>query len=231
MTRSATPWLSTQALFGGLLLVVGTLLLLRNFGLLDPAVVRYWPVLLLAVGAVKYRVAETHGDRLLSLGLMAFGSLRLLAIVLHLDLGPLDILATLLIVLGGSTLWRGLRGQDDYQRQRALDPSERVSALAFLGGYNSKNTSPQFRGGDITAFMGGVVIDLRAASIESVAVIDIFVMWGGVELSVPADWHVEVRGAPILGAIEDKTRAPTGATAKRLVVRGTAIMGGIELKN
>jgi hypothetical protein len=33
-----------------------------------------------------------------------------------------------------------------------------------------------------------------------------------------------------MGAIEDKTISPSGAT-KRLIVTGTAIMGGVEIKN
>ena len=34
----------------------------------------------------------------------------------------------------------------------------------------------------------------------------------------------------MLGGFEDKTRAPQGAT-HRLIIRGIAIMGGIEIKN
>ena len=39
------------------------------------------------------------------------------------------------------------------------------------------------------------------------------------------------RVVPLLGGYEDKTRPPKGAAAHTLVVRGFAIMGGIEVKN
>ena len=46
-----------------------------------------------------------------------------------------------------------------------------------------------------------------------------------------AAWSTGGRVVPILGGYEDKTRPPRGATKDRLVVRGFAIMGGIEIKN
>jgi len=56
------------------------------------------------------------------------------------------------------------------------------------------------------------------------------VMWGGIEIKVPEDWVVVNFGTAILGGFENKTRPLPGAS-KRLVVTGTAIMGGVEVKN
>ncbi len=56
-------------------------------------------------------------------------------------------------------------------------------------------------------------------------------MWGGIELRVPEDWTVELRGTPLLAGFVDKTRQPSVPTEKRLVIRGVALMGGVEIKN
>ena len=48
---------------------------------------------------------------------------------------------------------------------------------------------------------------------------------------MPEDWAVESRVTPLLGGVEDKTRPPQGATRARLLLRGFAIMGGVEIKN
>ena len=60
--------------------------------------------------------------------------------------------------------------------------------------------------------------------------IDVFVMWGGIEIRVPDDWEVVNRGSAFLGGFENKTHPLPNAT-RRLVVTGTAIMGGVEVKS
>jgi len=37
------------------------------------------------------------------------------------------------------------------------------------------------------------------------AVLDVFAFWGGVEVRVPRDWTVVMKGTPILGGFTDKT--------------------------
>ena len=63
------------------------------------------------------------------------------------------------------------------------------------------------------------------------AVVDVFAMWGGIEIRVPEDWAVSNQVVPLMGGVEDKTRPPRGGTAHRLTLRGVAFMGGIEIKN
>ena len=106
-----------------------------------------------------------------------------------------------------------------------------MTAMAFLGGVSRGNNSTAFRGADLMAVMGGCEIDLRRAAINGEAVIDVFTLWGGIEIRVPEDWTVVSKIVPLMGGVEDKTRPPQGATAHRLVLRGFAIMGGVEIKN
>jgi predicted membrane protein len=106
-----------------------------------------------------------------------------------------------------------------------------MSAMAILGGVSRGNNSRAFRRADLLAIMGGCEIDLRQAAINGEAVIDVFAMWGGIEIRVPEDWTVVSRVVPLMGGIVDKTRPPQGASAHRLVLRGCAFMGGIEIKN
>jgi len=107
-----------------------------------------------------------------------------------------------------------------------------LSATAILGGVKRVNNSQDFRGGDATAIMGGCEIDLRPASItpNHEPVLEVFAMWGGIEIRVPPDWTVISKVDPILGGFEDKTMPPKDES-KRFVVRGSVVMGGIEVKN
>jgi hypothetical protein len=114
---------------------------------------------------------------------------------------------------------------------RVTDTNSTMTAMAILGGVSRGNNSRTFRGADLLAIMGGCEIDLRKAAINGEAVIDVFAMWGGIEIRVPEDWTVVSQVFPLMGGVDDKTRPPQGATAHRLVLRGFAIMGGIEIKN
>ena len=54
---------------------------------------------------------------------------------------------------------------------------------------------------------------------------------GGIEIRVPDDWRVTLSGVPVLGAFEDKTHAVGSEPPKNLIIKGYAVMGGVEIKN
>jgi len=105
-----------------------------------------------------------------------------------------------------------------------------INLASILGGNKRRSDAQNFRGGDLTAIMGGAELDLTQASIQGEAVLNVFVMWGSIELRVPHDWTVVSDVIPILGGAEDRTISPP-ITSKRLVVTGQVIMGGLEIKN
>jgi predicted membrane protein len=115
---------------------------------------------------------------------------------------------------------------------RAVDANASISAMAVLGAVTRGNNSTAFRGGELTAVLGGCEIDLRHAAINGEAVIEIFALWGGIDIRVPEDWTVVSAVVPVLGGVEDKTRPPQeGASRHRLVLRGFVVMAGVEIKN
>jgi predicted membrane protein len=110
------------------------------------------------------------------------------------------------------------------------DANDYLKAIAVMGGFKRSNNSQNFQGGELTAIMGGLEIDLRDASTKGDATIEVFTTMGGVEMRVPEDWLVIIEGFPFMGGFEDKTRHPKDS-AKRLIIKGTVIMGGVEIKN
>ena len=221
--------ITAQLLMGLLVIVVGVLFTLENLDVVNAHdYVRYWPGALIAVGALKLWQARGGGGTFAGLLFILGGTWLLLESLEIVTVSLWDLWPMLLVLVGASMVWRGMYG---HQERGGTDSTATVSAVALLGGINRGNNSRAFRGGDLTAVMGGCVIDLRQAAIDGEAVIDVFVMWGGIEIRVPENWSVSGRVMPILGGYEDKTRPPQGATTHRLVVRGFAIMSGIEIKN
>jgi len=78
--------------------------------------------------------------------------------------------------------------------------------------------------------MGGCELDLRDCSINGDAELNVFAVFGGIEIRVPPDWSVSLHGMPIMGGFEEKTATPPN-NAKRLRVTGSVIMGGLEVRN
>ncbi len=113
----------------------------------------------------------------------------------------------------------------------ASEPNATLSAMAIMGAVTRGNNSRAFRSGELLAIMGGLEIDLRKAAINGDAVIDIFALWGGIEIRVPENWMVVTHVVPLMGGVDDKTRPPQGATAHRLTLRGFVLMAGVEVKN
>ena len=120
-----------------------------------------------------------------------------------------------------------------------LDP-DRVNATSTLGGITDRNVSQDFRGGRLTAFLGGVSVDLRqAAIVEKPARIHVSAILGGVEISVPQHWNVKRIVQPILGGVDDR-RPPLrdhdddggpSDNAPDLVVTGSVLLGGLLIRD
>jgi predicted membrane protein len=219
---------SPQLVIGVLLALLGVLLILDNTGVADTRfIVRLWPVALVVLGGVKLAHGRSMGSWIVGGGLIFFGAM--------LTLDRLDLIdfrwrfwwPLILVFLGILMIVR--------QRVQSCSPSTVVSndldATAILGGLKHAVRSQQFQGGKITAILGGCDLDLRPAVMrDGEAVINVFAMWGGISLKIPPDWTVVVENTAFLGGVENETHPPAG-TEKRLVLQGTIIMGGIEIKN
>ncbi len=219
-----------QALAGALLLGIGALLFANNLNLVSARQYwRYWPMLPLVIGIGKLVAGQSRGDRAFGIVLTIVGGSQLARVLGYWSPGPADVTAVSLIGVGIFFIGRGLLGRAE--PESSTESSDWMSAFVLMAGLERSNNSQNFRGGDLTAIMGGCEIDLRQASLRAPATIDIFVMWGGVELRVPDDWTVDLQGTPLLGGFGDRTRPPAMATEKRLIIRGVAVMGGVEIKN
>lgn len=104
---------------------------------------------------------------------------------------------------------------------------------SLLGSNNRRIISKQFKGGRVSCIFGGAEIDLTQCDIEDTVVIDIVAAFGGVDLSLPANWNVRNEISVFLGGVDDKRRSysqPGGAT-KTVILKGTVMFGGVEIKS
>lgn len=108
---------------------------------------------------------------------------------------------------------------------------EALNAFAFMGGVRRNIVSPAFRHGNVTAIMGGVVLDMRQAiATGGETVIEMFAIWGGIEVKVPPDWQVVNEISPIMGGVEDRS-LHTHPIRHTLILKGVILMAGVEVKS
>lgn len=127
----------------------------------------------------------------------------------------------------------------EWARGFTTDSGERISIFSVMSHIKRASNAARFRGGDITAFMGGGQLDLRLANIlpGDEAVLDIVTVMGGVEVYAPAHWEISTPILPFMGGVEDKRLPPLpgdpaakNGVAPRLVLRGFVMMGSVEIK-
>ncbi len=226
--------MSFQLIFGLFIIVLGLLFTMENLGILYARdILRYWPILIAFYGISRIVQCQTVGQKAWGVFWTIVGSFWFLDRLDILYFNIWDLWPLILVALGASLIWRPSRRGYAFPGMSTVgDSSSTINAFALMGGFKRANDSQDFRGGEATAIMGGCEIDLRKASIqEGEAVLHLIAIMGGIEIWVPENWVVVMQGIPVLGGFEDKTHSSPSDTNKRLIVKGYAVMGGVEIKN
>ena len=109
-----------------------------------------------------------------------------------------------------------------------------IDSVSVFGGVKKNIISKNFKGGDITNIFGGAEINLSQADINGKVILDVTQVFGGTRLIVPPHWEIQSELAAIMGSVEDKRQvqqAKLSEETKTLVLRGTTIFGGIDIKS
>jgi predicted membrane protein len=211
---------------GLIIAFIGFLFLLDHFGFLGIGSIigTWWPLILLLVGYRRYRDGSTTESYIL----LGLGALFLLANLDIIHWGSiLGLWPIILIIVGLSIAF----GKTSYLTKSSSEmDTDAISINAVCAGSTRHITSQSFKGGDVTAFCGGVELDLRGAKPADDCQLNVSAIMGAVEIRVPQDWRIVLTGTPILGGIEDKT-AHTNADGPMVRINCSTIMGGIEIRD
>jgi hypothetical protein len=213
---------ATKLILGVFFAILGVLWTADNLTLLRAdTFLRFWPAVVLLIGLTKI---ANPTQRIFGVILTVVGASLLAYTAGWLRFTIFDFWPLLLIIVGGGIVVRALGF-----RLPTSTPRDSDQIWAILNGRKIRSTSRDYSGGGIFAFMGGCELDLSEADIiHGPAIIDAFVMWGGIEIYVPENWEVVGEVVPFMGGFEMKTGA--GSAERRLIVRGGVMMGGIEVK-
>lgn len=251
-------------LVGGVILAgIGVLLLLQNLGIpYFDDLERYWPVILIVVGVAHAARSMGMGGKVWGGVVTAAGVLFLLnnfnviqgnlwrfvwpSILIMMGLGMLARSVDRYNSRGSATGPPGNAGREMAEHIKNRIKSDfggfgtstsinHLSEWAFFSGVRRRIDTQDFQGGEAFAMFGGVEIDMRkAGSTKDEILIEANAIFGGVDLRLPENWDVTVRGSGIFGGYEDKTmdsRVAQDARRPHVIVNGFAVFGGVTIQN
>lgn len=222
--------MSWRTLVGAGLLIVGVGYLLDQLDVVEFGEIlsTWWPMIIILIGVIQL------ATRSVPVG----AGMIVILIGVFFQVNTLDLFDFNLSQFFWPALLIGVGGYLLITRSRSKGPmintDDRLSSFVAFGGVESKLESTAFQGGSAIALFGGSEIDLTHARLDpGGAELDLTAMFGGVEVTVPADWRVRMSGLPLFGALTNKTalKGTGDEDAPELRIRGFAAFGGVEVHN
>lgn len=233
---------------GLFILLIGAVALLKSFNVPLPEWLFTWQMLLIALGLF---IGLRHGFRRggwfvpVLIGLAFMANDYFLAWDMRKHIWPVLLILVGIILIIRPRNKRCRRHNEWHERRRAhfrsymtestekYSQEDYVDSTSIFGGSKKKIITKDFKGGDIVNVFGGTELDLSQADIQKKAELEIAAVFGGASIIIPSNWIVKSEAVTIFGGIQDKRSLPTvqEPSDKVLILKGTVIFGGIEIKS
>lgn len=223
----------SRRIIGLFFILAGLLIIARKSGMDIPRWIFSWEVLLIAIGLV---IGIKHNFRQGGwMIVMLVGLVFLLDDIFPLSSFRPYFFPAVFVIIGLYMIFKpggpGNRVSGDAGHPEDVG-EDRLDATAIFGSVKRNIISQKFRGGQVTSVFGESVINMMQADIQGVAVLQTTQVLGSTKLMVPGNWEVRSEVTAILGGVEDKRFNPaTTNSEKVLVIRGTALLGGLEINS
>ncbi len=118
------------------------------------------------------------------------------------------------------------------QRDVQSSAGERLERTVFFGSADVQGTGLVVSHVNLSCVFGSARLDLRAATLaEPEVTVACFLLFGNLELRLPAAWRVVTEVQPIFGSTDERgVAAAPEPGAPTLRVRGTVLFGSAELE-
>lgn len=226
---------SNRAIIGVILVLVGLFLVMRNTGIF-PGYIEHiifsWPMLLVAVGLV---MTLGSSEKTAGIIVMAVGGFFLIPTIFRETFQAYNMFwPSIFIIVGVIFIVTKRRGWSSVTSKGSIG-DEYIDYVNIFSGGERQILTENFKGGKVTAIFGGTELDLTKARLApGKSELEIACIFGGATLIIPDDWFVSIDVTPILGGFSDSRKLTPGRTidpSKQLIIKGTVIFGGGEVKS
>lgn len=222
-----------KKIVGAAILLVGIVLLAKQFGFWMPKWLISWPMLLIIIG-----LANGFKHKFRNLAWLIVTLIGLLFLLEKINSHLSVVKYTWPIILIGAGLWflfgrksdqnpfgkknkfeknSGSYNQNENFKTSSLKKNEPLidhqafksrgddylESVAVFGGAKRSVFSKNFKGGEITSIFGGNKVNLSHADIDGIVVIEATQIFGGTKIIVPPTWDVVSEISPLFGGVND----------------------------
>lgn len=186
----------------------------------------WWPLLVI-LGGILIFVSDWRRNYIWAIILVTIGTLSLLRNLGVVEFDFFSLIVPILVIGAGLSILvnNSTRAKIDTTTKDSDD------IAVFFSGTETSNRSKSYKGGKVSAIFGGATLDLRDAKLSGEATLDVFTFCGGLELRVPRDWKVIVKATAIAGGVENKAQGNDDDKAPVLVLTGSVLLGGVDIKS
>lgn len=126
-------------------------------------------------------------------------------------------------------------GRSGYESENRANfvADDYVKSTAVFSEVKKTVISKNFTGGEVVNIFGGTDINLIQADIQTPVVIDIFQLFAGTKIIVPAHWKICSEVVSVFGEVDDRRfiQGIPQDEQKTVYIRGTSIFGGVTIKS
>jgi hypothetical protein len=229
-------------LTGLLLLTIGALLIANQLGTKTPDWIISWQMILIVVG-----IYIGEKSRFSNPGFMipvAIGAIFLVSDIYpelafrHFIIPVVIIFIGLMLILRPSRWgWRHHSdpryGPHGYRDGFIRSGEDYLDSVSIFGSTKKNIMSKNFKGGEATSCFGGTELNLMQADIQGQIELELTQIFGGCKLIIPPHWEIKSELVNIFGGTDDKRPIHNIVIdhSKVVILRGTSIFGGIEIRS
>jgi hypothetical protein len=227
---------------GGLIIVmIGGVLLARQFGVYLPNWLFNWEMLIIVIGVfigVKHNFRDPRWLIPVVIGTVLLVNHHIYDFNLSRYIWPTFIIGIGLFMILRSrrtSSERSIAWQDRYA-PTVTGSEDVLDCVTVFGGVKKNIISKDFKGGEAVTFFGGTELNLMQADTKDRIILELVQVFGGTKLIVPPHWKIQTEEmVTIFGGLNDKRPIPvqtaTSEDAKVIVLKGTCLFGGIDIKS
>jgi predicted membrane protein len=226
--------LDKRLIVGVIIILAGAALLASNFTDYGYEIKRYvlrWEMLLIGIGLISLFANENKGFGII---LLCVGTAFYIRSFINIDFNFWQLFWPAMLIIIGLVIMFHHKSHRRFHKygQSTVDV---IDEVIVFGGTEKMIHSDNFQGGKLTSIFGGQKLSFTKAKLASGQnVLELFALFGGFELIIPEEWDVKIKITPVFGGVVDKrlSNPPSSQKSdKELVITGTVIFGGGEIKS